>query len=86
MYIDGYFCQSNVGIPKGTSDFLKAILETLNVRAEDAVMVGDRMEKDIKPALALGMSGIWLSDEDVSHTPPNLHIIKTLHALVIEEK
>ena len=77
-YIDGYFCESNVGVPKGTPDFLKLIVEHLHVNPEDVVMVGDRLEKDIKPALALGMNAVWITDEVIEHTPPNLRIIESL--------
>ena len=81
-YIDGYFCKNNVGLEKGTPEFLKAILVRLHVKPEEVIMVGDKLDKDIKPALALGMNGVWLSDEVVTHTPPNLRIIKTLYELI----
>lgn len=62
-YISGYYCKNNIGIEKGSPDFLSAILADLNRQPGQATMVGDNFEKDILPALALGLRAIWISDE-----------------------
>jgi len=61
QYISGYFCQANVGCSKGSSEFLETILSKLKLPAINVVMVGDNYDKDIKPALAVGIKPIWLT-------------------------
>ncbi|MDP7591688.1 MAG: HAD family hydrolase [Litorilituus sp.] len=60
-FISGYFCKANLGLTKGSPDFLKKIISTLNVPAANIAMVGDNIEKDIKPALAVGINPIWFN-------------------------
>lgn len=45
------------------------ILEKLDVRAQDAVMVGDALDFDIVPAKRLGMRTVWVSATRPSHHP-----------------
>lgn len=40
-------------------------LEYLSVAPEEAIYVGDDLEKDMRPALALGMHGLWMQRPDV---------------------
>ncbi|MCK7543573.1 HAD family hydrolase [Marinobacter bryozoorum] len=54
-YISGYFCQSNIGQPKGSPEFLIEILHRLGLTPQDTAMVGDNFDKDIAPALAAGI-------------------------------
>ena len=37
-------------------------LRTLNVRAQDAVFVGDNPEADIHAAKAVGLKAVWMED------------------------
>ena len=49
-----------VGIAKPDVDLYRTALAATGVRPEDAIMVGDSVEKDVVPALALGMGAIWV--------------------------
>ncbi|MFH0258843.1 HAD family hydrolase [Vibrio rumoiensis] len=60
-YINGYFCQSNLGISKGTPAFFDAIAQRLGVNPNKLIMVGDSFGNDIIPAIAAGLSAIWLA-------------------------
>ncbi len=37
----------------------RVVQEKFNLRAEECVAIGDSLEKDIRPALELGMTGVW---------------------------
>ena len=80
-YISGYFCRSNVGLPKGSAEFLIEVLQRLGVTPSDATMVGDSFEKDIAPALATGIKPVWLTDE-TARVPEGVKIIRTLIELL----
>lgn len=77
-YIAGYFCKSNLGVEKGSTEFLSKILKILGKRPSQVTMVGDNMEKDIKPAMQLGINSILLSKEK---TYPSLDSFKTIASL-----
>jgi len=60
-FISGYFCKANVGIGKGTPEFLNIILQRIKMPVTNVAMVGDNFDKDIKPALAVGIQPFWLN-------------------------
>lgn len=65
-YLSGYFCQANLGVSKGTPEFLAKILKQLDAQPGQVTMVGDSYDKDIAPALAVGIEAIWLNPQRVS--------------------
>ncbi|MGQ8365841.1 HAD family hydrolase [Glaciecola sp. 1036] len=80
-FISGYFCKANLGISKGSPEFLRSILDKLNVTPECVFMVGDSYEKDIVPALAIGIQAIWLSPSTTQAPFDNVRIIKSLREM-----
>ncbi len=60
-FISGYFCKANLGIGKGTPEFFNRIIDTLNVEPKSVVMVGDSYDKDIEPAVTVGIQAIWFN-------------------------
>ena len=85
QFISGYFCKANLGLSKGTPTFLNAILNQLNISAAEVAMVGDNFEKDIKPALSVGIQAFWLTQQTINTIPisiPNkVNFIKQLTEL-----
>jgi len=81
QFISGYFCKANLGLSKGTPDFLKSILVKLKVPAANVAMVGDNFDKDIKPAIAAGIKPYWFTNNEVQSVPESVSIIKQLSAL-----
>jgi putative hydrolase of the HAD superfamily len=69
-YISGYFCQANLGLVKGSPEFLNAIVSRLNVPVSNIVMVGDNFEKDIEPAISVGIQPVWFTQNKPSATLP----------------
>jgi HAD superfamily hydrolase (TIGR01549 family) len=52
------------GVAKPDPALFRAALAALGVAAEDAIMVGDSLDKDVRPALALGMHAIWVTERE----------------------
>lgn len=81
QFISGYFCKANLGLLKGSPEFLEAILEQLTVAAENVAMVGDNFTKDIKPAMAVGIQPFWLTQTCTFSVPDNVNVINHLSEL-----
>lgn len=58
-YILEFFCQSNLGIGKGTAAYYQAVVKALGVDASQITMVGDLLHRDIEPAIEAGLNAIW---------------------------
>ena len=80
-YIAGYFCKSNLGIEKGTTDFLSSILAKLGKEPNQVTMVGDSLQKDIEPALKLGINAILLYRNKPADTKNSFKTIASLEEL-----
>ena len=57
------------------------ILSELNVNSKNVAMVGDNFEKDIKPALAAGITPYWLTKNISDIVPDNVQVIEQLQEL-----
>ncbi|WP_375754105.1 HAD family hydrolase [Vibrio sp. HN007] len=84
QYIDGYFCKSNLGVGKSSPDFYFKISEKLQVSPESLVMVGDSLEKDVKPALTAGLDAFWFNPTSIEIEPNQVKQINSLVQLCIE--
>lgn len=72
----------DLGIAKPKPALFQHALARLGIAAEDAVMVGDSVERDVRGAEAAGVRGIWLNRDGASPPEPNGHAeISTLAAL-----
>ncbi len=58
-YFDGVFISDYLGVKKPHPKIFKKALRKMNVKAEEAVMVGDRLYSDIYGAKRVGMNTIW---------------------------
>lgn len=57
---DGIVLSCRTGARKPNPDNFLRALEELDVRADEAVMIGDTYSHDILPALTLGMRAVWV--------------------------
>ncbi len=83
-FISGYFCKSNIGISKGSSEFYQRIVNQLGVKPSEVTMVGDSLEKDVISALDAGLNAVWFNSQVLkqeSHS--NFRTISQLHELSI---
>lgn len=84
QFLTGCHCQANLGIPKGAPEFLPAIVDRLGKPVSRIAMVGDSLERDILPAVAIGMRTIWLSRTPDGRAPAGTRIIGHLRELCAE--
>jgi putative hydrolase of the HAD superfamily len=82
-YISGYFCQANLGLSKGSSEFFESILDKLKEPSSSLAMVGDNLVKDIKPAIASGIQPFCFTDKSIESVPDNVKLIRQLSSLHI---
>lgn len=78
-FIKHVFCEANTGFPKGTPEFYSAISNTLRVKPEQLVMVGDNFKEDVRAPLQAGLHAIWFNERD-SETHAGEHYT-TVHKL-----
>ncbi len=81
QFITGYFCKANLGLSKGSPDFLNSILDKLNVTSAYVAMVGDNFDKDIKPAIATGIQPFWFTSKSIESDVDNVKVINHLSDL-----
>lgn len=60
-YFDVLVDSNEVGAIKPDPAIFEAGLERIGVQADEAVMVGDSLPRDMRGALALGMAHVWLA-------------------------
>jgi len=63
-YFDAIIISEEVGIEKPCQGIFQAALAKLGVKAENAVMVGNRIEADILGANRIGMKSVWFRWND----------------------
>ena len=59
-YFEIIATSAEVGVAKPNRRIFEKALEMANCRAEESVMVGDRLDNDIIPADMIGMRTIWI--------------------------
>jgi len=71
------------GVAKPDPALFHAALRALEVDAAHAIMIGDSIAKDVRPALALGMRAIWIpaaTDEATGDPPAEAIAVRDLAA------
>lgn len=60
QYIDLVVASAEEGVAKPDKKIFEIALERSNCKADNAIMIGDRIDNDIVPANLLGMHTIWI--------------------------
>ncbi|WP_425447015.1 HAD family hydrolase [Dethiothermospora halolimnae] len=60
-YIDTFTFSYYLKVGKPKKEIFKVALDRMNIEGKDAIMVGDNLLSDIKPAQSLGVYGIWFN-------------------------
>ena len=61
-WFDVMICSFDIGVPKPDPRIFEFALDLLGVRAQEAVMVGDSLEADVKGALGADMRAVLVDD------------------------
>ncbi|MDO9445023.1 MAG: HAD family hydrolase [Dehalococcoidia bacterium] len=79
-HLDVTFSAEEAGVSKPDVRFFHAAMAKVGGRPETSVMVGDRIDNDVAPAVAAGMAGILL-DRAGNVSDSGVHAIKSLREL-----
>ncbi|MBA2944022.1 HAD family hydrolase [Paenibacillus sp. CGMCC 1.16610] len=71
-YFDHILISGTFGRGKPDPSIFEHALKLLGVTAEEALMVGDNLDTDIKGALAIGMRNVWINHHQRTAPPHNL--------------
>ena len=79
-YFTYYFISEQIGYSKPSKEFFDSVLDTLQVKASDCVMVGDSNTSDIQGGKNAGMKTIYFGTKtsEADHTVQNLLQIKEI--------
>jgi putative hydrolase of the HAD superfamily len=61
-WFDVMVCSYDIGIPKPDPRIYHHVLEKLGVQPDEAVMVGDNVEADMKGAESVGVTPVWIEN------------------------
>ena len=70
-YIDVVAASAELGVAKPDERIFRHALEQAECAAENAVMVGDRLDNDIYPAKKLGMKTVWVKQGFAVYQTPD---------------
>lgn len=62
QYFDVIAASAEIGYAKPDKEIFEKAFELAMCRAEESMMVGDRLDNDIIPAKALGMKTVWIKN------------------------
>ena len=62
-YIDVVAASAELGVAKPDRGIFDKAFEMAKCTAQEAVMVGDRLDNDISPAKELGMKTVWIRQD-----------------------
>lgn len=71
-YIDVVAASAELGVAKPDRTIFDRALEMAECTAQEAVMIGDRIDNDIVPAKKLGMTAIWIRQGWAIYQDPRL--------------
>ena len=71
-YFEVVISSADVGVAKPSHDIFRLALERAGCPAAECVMVGDRLDNDIRPAKALGMRTVWVRSGLARYQEPSL--------------
>ena len=85
--VDTWHLSYQAGVAKPDPALFIAALGAVGARPDEAVMVGDSLDKDIVPAAALGLRTVWVpadADASATSTPAGCAVARDLeHARVL---
>ncbi len=78
-WFDSVVISGAVGMGKPDPAVFRLVLDELGVGPDQAVMVGDNWERDVRGALNVGMAAVWISDGRPVPTPgPAVTVIRSV--------
>ena len=63
---------AEIGCAKPDLEIFKRALAMANCKADECVMIGDRLDNDVRPAKAIGMKSVWIRNGLARHQSASL--------------
>jgi putative hydrolase of the HAD superfamily len=79
-YVNHVFCRESVGMGKTNPRYYQTITDKLNVSPKQITMVGEPLERDVHPALKVGINAVWFNPNNAC-TESDILTIKKLGML-----
>jgi putative hydrolase of the HAD superfamily len=77
--IDLVYCSRGVGHRKSAPEYFAHVLNDLGIRPDQAVMVGDDFEGDVRAANRAGIRAIWFRENGTEDSSDSMH--RTVHRM-----
>lgn len=71
-YFDVIVSSAEAGVSKPSREIFALALECAGCEADEAYMIGDRLDNDIEPAASLGMKTVWVKEGEFAFGNPEL--------------
>jgi len=81
-YFDKIFVSCDMGYVKNNPEFFRMILQDLGIKPEEAIVVGDSVESDMKAAQAAGMKSILVDRNNRMDYPDKISSLNELKELL----
>ena len=75
---DETFLSCDLGLIKTDPEFLKTILEKVDLKPEECILVGDSIQSDVKAAENAGIKGVLIDRKDRREFQPKIKNLKEL--------
>lgn len=76
-FFNYFFTSKDLGYVKPDKHFFSAIIEKINMKSGECIMIGDNYEKDIIGAKAVGMKTILFNEKKIVSDFPDADIVIT---------
>lgn len=74
-YFHRFYSQKELGFQKPDPRFFQAVLDQSALKAEESVMIGNIYEMDIIGAKSIGMTTVFLNEDQISGTYPSADLV-----------
>jgi putative hydrolase of the HAD superfamily len=65
------FTPREIRVPKSDPAFYRTLCRHLDLAPAQVLMVGDSLDRDVRPAHAAGLRTVWVTRLKVTHAPPD---------------
>lgn len=79
-YIQQIFCRENLGVGKTAPEYFEKIVNKLGTPAKQIMMTGDSLDKDVYPALNVGLKATWFNPNQ-NKIPKDIFTVTALEEL-----
>jgi len=76
-YFENIFVSSEMGCQKPDIEYFDIVLDKINAKSDECIIIGDRLESDILGGLKSNIDTIWLNTKQTSNMDEDIHVKPT---------